>query len=103
MDGIVNSLKNLIASIPLKDAFKEAFENPESAAVLDKMFPGLKEDKTMNGFFKSFGKMFHNLNEKEDYKDLRNIVQQVGVNSGHFNENKNPFEVIDNAYKKTLM
>lgn len=101
MFGIVNSMKNMIASIPLDLAFKEAFENPESAAMLDKMFPGLKEDKTMNGFFKSFGKMFHNLNETEDYKDLRNMVQQIGVNSGHFNENKNPFEVIDNAYKKT--
>jgi hypothetical protein len=100
-NGIVTSLKNLISSIPLDDAFKEAFENPESAAMLDKMFPGLKEDQTMTGFFKSFGKMFQNLNETEDYKDLRNMVQQIGVNSGHFNENKNPFEVIDNAYKKT--
>lgn len=100
MFGIVNSMKNMIASIPLDLAFKEAFENPESAEMLDKMFPGLKEDQTMNGFFKSFSKMYHNLNEKEDYKDLRNIVQKVGVNSGHFNENKNPFEVIDNAYKK---
>ena len=45
--------------------------------------------------------MFHNMNETEDYKDLRNMVQQIGVNSGHFNENKNPFEIIDNAYKKT--
>lgn len=101
MFGIVNSMKNMISSIPLDSAFKEAFENPESAAMLDKMFPGLKEDKTMNGFFKSFGKMFHNMNETEDYKDLRNMVQQIGVNSGHFSENKNPFEVIEKAYKKT--
>lgn len=100
MFGIVNSMKNMIASIPLDLAFKEAFENPESAEMLDKMFPGLKEDQTMNGFFKSFSKMFHNMNETEDYKDLRNMVQQIGVNSGHFNENKNPFEVIDNAYRK---
>jgi hypothetical protein len=100
MFGLVSSMKNMIASMPLDFAFKEAFENPESAVMLEKMFPGLKEDKTMNGFFKSFGKMFHNMNETEDYKDLRNIVQQIGVNSGHFNENKNPFEVIDNAYKK---
>lgn len=100
MFGLISSMKSMISSIPLDSAFKEAFENPESATMLDKMFPGLKDDKTMNGFFKSFGKMFHNMNEKEDYKDLRNIVQQVGVNSGHFNENKNPFEVIDNAYKK---
>lgn len=100
MFGIVNSMKNMIASIPLDLAFKEAFENPESAEMLNKMFPGLKEDQTMNGFFKSFSKMFHNMNETEDYKDLRNMVQQIGVNSGHFNENKKPFEVIDNAYNK---
>ena len=100
MFGIVNTMKNMIASIPLDLAFKEALENPESAEMLDKMFPGLKEDQTMNGFFKSFSKMFHNMNETEDYKDLRNMVQQIGVNSGHFNENKNPLEVIDNAYRK---
>lgn len=100
MFGLVNTMKEMLSSLPLDIAFKEAFENPESAAMLDKMFPGLKDDQTMNGFFKSFGKMFHNMNETEDYKDLRSMVQQIGVNSGHFNENKNPFEVIDNAYKK---
>ncbi|OUD37849.1 hypothetical protein, partial [Flavobacterium psychrophilum] len=101
MFGLVNTMKEMLSSLPLDIAFKEAFENPESAAMLDKMFPGLKDDQTMNCFFKSFGKMFHNMNETEDYKDLRSMVQQIGVNSGHFNENKNPFEVIDNAYKKT--
>lgn len=100
MFGLVDSLKNMIASIPLDFALKEAFENPESAEMLEKMFPGLKEEPTMSGFFKSFGKMYHNLNETEDYRDLRSMVQKIGVNSGHFNENKNPFEVIDNAYKK---
>jgi hypothetical protein len=100
MSGLINNIKNTIASIPLENAFIEALENPESAAMLEQMFPGLKEDQTMNGFFKSFGKMYHNLNEKEDYKDLRNIVQKIGVNSGHYNEDKNPFEVIENAYKK---
>lgn len=101
MFGLVSSMKNTLSSIPLDSAFKEAFENPESASMLNKMFQELKGDQTMNGFFKSFGKMFHNMNETEDYKDLRNIIQKIGVNSGHFNENKNPFEVIDNAYKKT--
>lgn len=101
MFGLVNSMKNMLATIPLDTAFKDAFENPESAAMLNKMFPGLKEGQTMNGFFKSFGQMYHNMNETEDYKDLRNMIQQIGVNSGHFNENKNPFDVIDSAYKKT--
>ncbi len=100
MFGLVNTMKEMLSSLPLDIAFKEAFENPESAAILDKMFPGLKDDQTMKGFFKSFGKMFHNMNETEDYKDLRSMVQQIGVNSGHFNGNKNPFQVIDNAYKK---
>jgi len=40
------------------------------------------------------------LNETEDYKELRENVQKIGVNSGHFNEGKNPFDVIDSAYKK---
>lgn len=101
MFEMVNSMKSMLSSISLDFAFKEAYDNPESAAMMDKIFPGLKDDKTMNGFFNSFGKMFHNMNETEDYKDLRNMVQQIGVNSGHFNENKNPFEIIDNAYKNT--
>ena len=100
MNGIVSSLKNMLLSMPLDSAFKEVLNNPESAEMLDKMFPGLKDNPTMEGFFKSFGKMFQNLNEKEDYKDLRAMVQQIGVNNGHFNENKNPFEVIDKAYEK---
>ncbi len=100
MFGIVSSIKNMLASIPLEDAFKEAFENPESAEMMNKMFPGLKEEPNMNGFFKSFGKMYQNLNEKEDYKLLRDTVQKIGVNSGHFNDNKNPYKVIQNAYDK---
>ncbi|MHB1146697.1 MAG: hypothetical protein ACYC01_03780 [Lutibacter sp.] len=100
LKGMVTSLKNLISSIPLDDAFNEAFDNTESADMFEKMLPGLKEDRTMNGFFKSFGEMLHNLNDKEGYQDLRKMVQKVGVNSGHFNENKNPFEIINNAYKK---
>src|SRR5690606_15010521 len=73
---------------------------PESSEMLEKIFPTLKDNPTMEGFFQSFGKMLHNVNEQEGYKDLRNIVQKVGVNSGHFNPNKNPFKVIENAYKK---
>lgn len=94
-----NTLKNLIANIPLDAVFKDAFNNPESAEMLNKIFPNLKDDLTMSGFFKCFGLMLENLNEKEGYKDLKELVQKVGVNSGIYN-NKNPFEVIENAYKK---
>jgi hypothetical protein len=90
----------MISSIPLDMVLKEAFENPESAEIMNKMFPGLKDEPNMNGFFKSFGKMYQNLNEKEDYKFLRDTIQKIGVNSGHFNDNKNPYEVIQKAYQK---
>lgn len=100
MFGLVSSIKSMISSIPLESAFKEAFENPESAEMMNKMFPGLKDEPNMNGFFKSFGKMYQNLNEKEDYRFLRDSVQKIGVNNGHFNDNKNPYEVIQKAYQK---
>lgn len=101
--GIGEAMKNMIASIPLDSAFKEAFQNPESAKMLEELFPGLKDDLTMKGFFKSFGKMLDNMNEGEGYKDLRSIVQQVGISNGHFSRDKKPFDVIDNAYKKKGM
>ena len=52
--SIGKSLINLLKSIPLEESLKQAFENPESAEQMDKMFPGLKENLTMEGFFKSF-------------------------------------------------
>lgn len=103
MYGIGDAMKNMIASIPLDSAFKEAFQNPESAKMLEELFPGLKDDLTMNGFFKSFGQMLDNMNEGEGYKDLRNIVQQVGISNGHFSQDKKPFDVIENTYKKKGM
>lgn len=98
--GLFNILKDLLKSIPIESTLKEALDNPVSSEMLEKMFPTLKDNPTMEGFFQSFGKMLENVNEQEGYKDLRNIVQKVGVNSGHFNPNKNPFKVIENAYKK---
>ncbi len=100
LNTLLESLKTMLKSLELDSAFKEAFENPESAKILNDIFPGLKDDLTMNGFFNSFSKMNYNLNETESYKDLRQVVQKIGINSGHFNENKDPFELIDNSYKK---
>lgn len=99
--AMITSLKNMLSALPLDSILNDAFKNPESAEILEKMFPGWKDDQTMSGFFKSFGKTYHNLNETDYYKDLRDVVQKIGVNSGHFNESKNPFDVIDKAYKNT--
>jgi hypothetical protein len=97
---LINSLKKILKSIPLDNSFKDAFDNPETSKELEKMFPDLKENLTFEGFFKSFGKMFHNLNESEDYKGLREAVQKIGVNSGHYSKGKDPYDIIKNAYYK---
>lgn len=99
--GIGKSLINLLKSIPLEESFKQAFENPESAEQMDKMFPGLKENPTMEGFFKSFSKMYINLNESDGYQELRKIVQGgLGINRDKIFDSNNPFKIIDEKYKQ---
>ena len=97
---LMTPIFKILESMPLDSILKEAFENPQSAEMMEKMFPGLKENMTMGGFFKSFGQTIKNLNDTEDYKDLRNMVQKIGINSGHFNPDKDPFKLIDDTYKK---
>lgn len=98
--GIGKILISLLKSIPIENSFREAFEHPESSEYLNQMFPGLKDNPTMEGFFKSFGKMSQNLNEKEDYEILRQVTQKgLGINRDKiFNEN-NPYNIIDKAHK----
>lgn len=100
ISSLVSSLKNVLKSFPLDYGFKEAYDNPETASEMNKVFPGLEGNLSFDGWFKSFGNMYNNLNETEDYKTLRETVQKIGVNSSHFSEGKNPFEVIGKAYKK---
>jgi len=92
--------KDQLRSIELPQDFKDIYKTPEGAEAMNKLFPGLEDNFSMDGFFKSFGMMFQNLNEKEGMKDLRAIVQNIGINSGYFNPDKNPFDLIDTAYKK---
>lgn len=99
--SIGKSLINLLKSIPLEESFKQAFENPESAEQMDKMFPGLKENPTMEGFFKSFSKMNLNLNESDGYQELRKTVQGgMGINRDKIFDSDDPYKIIDGKYKK---
>ena len=94
----------LLKSMPLDRVFKETLENPESAEQLNKLFPGLKENPTMEGFFKSFSKMSRGLNEGEDYEDLRKTVQSgTEINRDKIFDINNPFEFIDEKYSKLNM
>ncbi|MCD6544405.1 MAG: hypothetical protein J7K34_07835, partial [Flavobacteriaceae bacterium] len=89
---------SLLKSIPLDIDFKNAIENPESGKHINQMFPELKDNLTMEGFFNSFGKMYHNLNEKEDYKKLREITQKgLGIKRDKIFNDDNPYKIIDNA------
>ncbi|RXJ45932.1 hypothetical protein [Gelidibacter gilvus] len=97
---LITLLKGLLKSIPLDNTFKEAFKNPEITKEMEKMFPDLKDNLTFEGWFKTFGNMYNRLNDTEDYKGLREAVQKIGVNSSHFSQGKNPYDVIGDAYQK---
>ncbi len=99
--SIVKPMFDSIKSLPLDDSLKKAFETPESSEILEKMFPGLKENPTMEGFFESFSKMNFNLNELDAYKDLRQTVQKgTGINRDKIFDTQNPFEFIQKTYDK---
>jgi len=99
--GIGQTLVSLLKSIPLDSVFKDAIENPESGKYLNQMFPELKENPTMEGFFKSFGKMYQNLNDKEDYKILREVTQKgLDINRDKIYNDDNPYNIIDKAHNK---
>ena len=99
--SLIKPLFDLLKSLPIEESFKQAFENPESSDIMMKMFPGLKENPTMDGFFKSFSKMNFNLNELEGYKDLRQTVQHgIGINRDKIFDTEDPFDSIRKSYDK---
>ncbi len=98
---LVKPYLNLLKSIPLDNVFKEASENPASSQQMETMFPGLKENPTMEGFFKSFSAMLKDLNEDGKYKDLRKIVQSgLGINRDRIFDHKSPYDIIQSQYKQ---
>jgi hypothetical protein len=95
------ALTSLLKSMPLDNTLKEALENPESTEQLNKLFPGLKDNPTIEGFFNSFSEMSRGLNEGEDYKVLRETVQSgTDINRDKIFNIDNPFEFIDDKYSK---
>ena len=98
---LVQPIFDLLKSLPIDESLKRAFENPESSEMMEKMFPGLKDNPTMDGFFKSFSQMNFNLNELEAYKDLRQTVQGgTGINRDKIFDAQDPFKQIENSYEK---
>jgi len=91
----------LLKSMSLDKVFREALDNPETSEKIEKFFPGLKENPTMEGFFKSFSELNRALNEEEDYKHLRETVQSgTNINRDQIFNTENPFEFIEEKYSK---
>lgn len=91
---------DLLKNYPLDNEFKEAFENPEIAKQLEIIFPGLKENLTMEGFFQSFSELQRGLNEDLKYKDLRKVVQTgLGINRDKIFDSQVPFKLIQSQYQ----
>lgn len=97
---IQNSLINLTKDFLQIPLFKDVFKDPTANELLNNFFPDLEQDPSMNGFFKSFSSFYNNLNETEKYNEVRQIVQKIGINSSHFNDDKNPFKLIEQVYKR---
>ena len=92
---------DMIKAIPLDKEFEKAFAHPENAELMNKLFPGLKDNPTMEGFFESFSKMNFNLMESNGYDDFRKSVQKgLGINRNQIFNLKDPYKIIDKAYEK---
>jgi hypothetical protein len=114
LNGLLNNLKDnhftsslikpileTLRSLPIEDSLTNAFKDPKSAEIMEKILPGLKENPTIEGFFNAASNMYFNLNEKEGYKDLRQILQTgTGIKRDKIFDTNNPFEFIEKSYNK---
>ena len=98
---ISKSLVSMLKSIPIDDVFREALKNPETSGTINQIFPDLSDNPTMEGFFQSFGKMIKNLNETEDYENLRELTRDgLGINRDKMFNTDDPFDLIEKNHSK---
>jgi hypothetical protein len=98
--AIVKYYIDLIKKIPLDSVFINALNDPASAAHMERMFPGLKDTPTMEGFFKSFGAMLTRMEESDDYKELRKLTQGgLRINRDQIFNSDDPYSLIEERYK----
>ena len=98
---LIKPIVDLLKEIPLDPIFRESFENPKNSGEMETMFPELKDNLTMEGFFQSFSKSQRDLNEDEKYNDFRKIIQKgFGINRDKIFDNKSPYDLIESQYKQ---
>lgn len=83
------------------DLFKKYIEDPKNREHIDFFYPGLIENPSAKGMIDSVIKMFINLNEGEQYKELRNEIQKgLDINFNKLENSNEPFKDIDDKYVK---
>lgn len=97
----INKQLEDLKKLPLDKTFIEGFTNPQSSEHMNALFPGLKDNPTMGGFFKCFGEMITRMNDTEDYKQLRRITQTgLGINRNRIYSTNDPYKFISDIYAK---
>lgn len=99
--SLMKKALDMIRELPLGDEFEKALAHPDSAELMNNLFPNLKGNPTMQGFFESFDQMNSNLMESDGYDGLRKGVQKgLGINRNQLFDSNDPCKIIDKAYEK---
>lgn len=94
---------DLLKRLPLEQALIDALNDPRSSNYLDSMFPGLKENPTMEGFFESFVNTIRGMNDGLGYKNLRNSFRSsLNINRDKAYNWKDPFKELEKVLKPFL-
>jgi len=99
--GIGNIIINVLGNMPMPPELLEALNNPEVSEVLNVLFPDLKNNPTMGGFFQSFGKMYENFNNSEDWKVVREYSQKhLNINPDRLSNMENPMDFVNALFEQ---
>jgi hypothetical protein len=101
LGNIVNSSINFLKDIPLpfNKNFSEAQNNPNIEKDLDRMLPGIRENPTMGGFFDSFLTIRKQMDESDEYKELRKDFQDgLNINRDKAFNWKEPFKELNKIF-----
>lgn len=97
----IKPLFDLLTEMPISNIFEDAFNNPQTSSIIRQFLPDLEDNYTIKGLLGSIISMVLRLNEKGDYKQLREILQSgLNINRDKIFAADDPYKLIDFSYKK---
>ena len=91
----------VLQGLPIDDVFRKSFENPETNGLMKKFLPDLEGNYNAKNLLSSFFNMFNRLNENEDYKLHREIVQNgLKIKRDKIYASIDPYKFISDSYEK---